>query len=387
MSTSIPSRLQSVDLTPLVRQVLGKSSVEIADWQCQRLAAGGGDAIGGGLGVYRVSGTARDQGDDTGWSLILKIASGSAQMGSTDPAVWNYWKREILVNQSGLLNDLPGSLRAPRCYAVVEYPGEEFWLWTEDVRESVSDWTMAEHGLAARHLGEFNGAYLMGHPLPVATPWLTWGRVREWTMLTAPLIEGSRRNAESPLGRRYFRGDSFERMMNLWANHGRLLNAFERLSVCFCHHDAFRRNLFLLQNGAGSRGTVAIDWAFVGFGRVGEEIGITTANNLIWMEVVPDQAKALDQAVFSGYVEGLRDAGWQGDARLARLGYCVNAALVLGLAWPVVHLGFMQEPEWVGLMQKSIGHPIDAIFEAWSATQFFLLDLADEAIKLADELQ
>src|SRR5690242_5709544 len=129
MSASMPARLASVDLVPFVRQVLGKSSVEIVNWQSQRLASGGGDAIGGGLGVYRVSGTARDHEGDTGWSLILKIVSGSAQTGSNDPAVWNYWKREMLVNQSGLLENLPGSLTAPRCYAVVEYPGEEFWMW------------------------------------------------------------------------------------------------------------------------------------------------------------------------------------------------------------------------------------------------------------------
>jgi hypothetical protein len=352
MSTSIPARLQSADLLPLACQLTGKSNIEIADWRCQRLSSGG-SAIGGGLGVYRVSGLARDHEGETHWSLILKIVSGSAGTGSNDPAVWNYWKREVLVNQSGLLDKLPGSLSAPRCYGVVEYPGDEFWMWLEDVRESVSDWTMAEHELAARHLGEFNGAYLMGHPLPEATPWLTWGRAREWTMLTAPLIEGSRQNAESPLGRRYFRGDSFERTMKVWANRERLLDAFERLPICFCHHDAFRRNLFLRQNEHGAQGTVVIDWAFVGFGRGGEEIGMTLGNNLIWMEVAPDQAKALDEAVFGGYVEGLRSAGWKGDARLARLGYTVNAVLVEGLAWSIVQLGFMQDPGWVEQMQTN----------------------------------
>jgi hypothetical protein len=386
MSPSIPSRLQSANLIPFVRQALGKLSLEIVDWQCQQLSAGG-SRIAGGLGVYRVSGTARDNEGDSRWSLILKIVGGGTEAASNDPAVWNYWKREVLVNQSGLLNDLPGGLAAPRCYAVVEYPGDEFWMWMEDVREAVSDWSMAEHGLAARHLGEFNGAYLVGHPLPEATPWLTWGRAREWSELTAPMIEASHQQVETPLGRRYFPGDSFERTLKVWENHARLLEAFERLPVCFCHHDAFRRNLFLRQNEAGSHSTVAIDWAFVGFGRVGEEIGITTANNLIWMEVALDQAKALDEAVFAGYVEGLRDAGWKGDARLVRLGYLVNAVLVAGLAWPMIHLGLMQAPEWVDVTQKIIGHPIDEVFEAWSAAQFFLLDLADEAFKLADDLQ
>ena len=47
----------------------------------------------------------------------------------------------------------------------------------------------------------------------------------------------------------------------------------------------------------------------------------------------------------------------------------------------------MQNPEWAHDMEKSIGHPIDEVFEAWAPAQVFLLDLADEAYKLADELQ
>ena len=53
----------------------------------------------------------------------------------------------------------------------------------------------------------------------------------------------------------------------------------------------------------------------------------------------------------------------------------------------MAHLGFMQEAAWVPQTEKSIGHPIDEILEAWAAAQLFLLDLADEAFKLADELK
>jgi hypothetical protein len=37
-------------------------------------------------------------------------------------------------------------------------------------------------------------------------------------------------------------------------------------------------------------------------------------------------------------------------------------------------------------LETMIGHPLDDIMEAWASAQLFLLDLADEAFKLADEL-
>lgn len=313
------------------------------------------------------------------------ILSGSGE-GSQEQTAWNYWKREVLVYQSGLLDNLPGSLTAPRCYAVVEYPGDEFWLWLEDVQEADRQWTMTQHSLAARHLGEFNGAYLTGHPLPEAQPWITWRRAREWATFTEPLLESSPQHAKTPFGQCWFPGDSFERSYKVWKKHQRLLEAFERLPVCYCHHDAFRRNLFARQNAAGAVETVAIDWQITGFGRIGEEVGITTANNLVWMEAPVSEAKELDEAVFSGYIEGLRAAGWRGDVREARLGYTVNAVLLVGMFWPMYHLTAMQEANWVNDMETMIGHPVDDVMKVWASAQLFLLELADEAFRLADEL-
>jgi hypothetical protein len=176
-------------------------------------------------------------------------------------------------------------------------------------------------------------------------------------------------------------------MYAVLADSQRLLEAFERLPVCFCHHDAFRRNLFASQDSAGSSRTVAVDWAITGFGRIGEEAGITTANNLIWLEVPTDQAKELDQTVFSGYLDGLSAAGWKGDTRLARLGYLSSAVLVTGLACAMLNLDLMGKVDWVALTEHAIGHPVVDVLEAWAAAQLFLLDLADEAFALVDALK
>ena len=50
------------------------------------------------------------------------------------------------------------------------------WIWLEEVADTVgAPWPLARYGLAARHLGGFNGAYLVGRPVP-AYPWLS----RNW---------------------------------------------------------------------------------------------------------------------------------------------------------------------------------------------------------------
>jgi Phosphotransferase enzyme family len=386
MIDSVQSRLRSLqapDLVPLVRQALGKPTLTLLDWRSEPIAGGAGRYASGGLGVYRLSGTGRDPDGIHPWSLILKVTSGTAQTGSNDPGAWNYWKREVLVYQSGLLAQLPGSLSAPQCYAITEYPDEEVWLWLEDIREPAAPWPLERYTLAARHLGQFNGAYLTGYPLPTARPWLTWGRVHEWLALDQPVIERCRQYVGTSLARQWFLGDSFERMMRLWANRERLLHAFERLPICYCHHDAFRRNLLSRASGAHVAETVAIDWSIAGFGRIGEEVGISTANTLIFLEVASRHAKELDQAIFAGYVDGLRDAGWQGDVRLARLGYAVNAAMLLGVVWPAFYLEHLQTRAGVEQIEAMIGHPLDQILAEWAAIQSFLLDLGDEACSLA----
>ena len=107
-----------------------RTSVE-EHWQVQPLSASSGAAT---AGVYRVSGTVTDDGTHLEWALVLKIIRPAA-------AAWNptareidhpiYWKREALAYASGLLDDLPGDIAAPRCFALEERADESCWLWLE----------------------------------------------------------------------------------------------------------------------------------------------------------------------------------------------------------------------------------------------------------------
>lgn len=375
--------LQAADLAPMVAQVLGESAVALVEWRAQPLMAGGSQIVGG-LGIQRVTGIARTNVGLQPWSLIVKVLRGGAALASDDPGAWNYWKREALAYQSGLLTHLPGGIRAPRCYAVQEQTDGVIWLWLEEIQAIPDAWSLGQHGAAARHLGQFNGAYLIGHPLPAAQPWMTWGRTRQWIDFTRPYVERSAQWAATPLGRRWFGRNSFDRMQRLWTHIDPLLHAFERLPVCYCHHDAFCRNLLRRTRADGGQETVAIDWALTGFGRIGEEIGVTLAVALEFLEVAAGQARDLDQAIFAGYLAGLYDVGWRGDERLVRLGCTTNALIVTGLMWNLFCLELIQQPAGSAMLTGMVNRPVDAIIDHYAELLPFLFDLGDEALTLCE---
>ena len=165
--------IDSAMLRPLVRQALDCETAEVTDWDIQQIHGGSGYGTAGGSFIHRVSGQARDHGDTAEWSLILKVLSPPTD--PVQPTDFNYWRREAHALESGLLNELPGGLTAPRCFGVVDQPGGECWIWMEDVADlfgSVEDtgveWPLEHYGVVARHLGQFNGAYLTGEkPMPL----------------------------------------------------------------------------------------------------------------------------------------------------------------------------------------------------------------------------
>ena len=82
---------------------------------------------------------------------------------------------------------------------------------------------------------------------------------------------------------------------------------------------------------------MAIDWTFAGVGVLGQELAAFVFGSLIFQEVDLSAAGDLEELALTHYLEGLADAGWQGDPRTVRLGY--NAprrpccTLFHGLEW------------------------------------------------------
>ncbi len=167
--------ITTATLTPLVRGALDSETAEVIEWGHDPVAGG----TGFNAGIYRFSGTANVRGETARWSMILKsirLIGGVVE----EPADIRYWKCEPRAYESGLLEVLPGGLRAPRCFDVVESQDDCVWIWLEDIQEqSARDWSVDRYALAARHLGQINGAYLAGHPIP-DEPWVSAGWLCAW---------------------------------------------------------------------------------------------------------------------------------------------------------------------------------------------------------------
>lgn len=377
---NIAANIDRATLTPLVHRALNRMTVEIDDWECHPLH--GGFEVR--AGIYRFAGSGHAQGEPVAWSLILKVICPPPDGTEADPNDWNYLERERLVYQSGLLDDLPGGIVAPRCFAVFEPAQDEFWIWLEDVlvvynRDDMSaQWSLERYRLAARHLGQFNGAYLCGRALPTQ-PWLSCEWLRVLVAQAAPAIADLPHALEHPLMRRLYPSDVFEGILRLWAERETFLAALDHLPQTFCHRDAFRRNLFAQRGPEGRERTFAIDWVFAGTGAVGEEVVPLVVATLGFREVDLAQVQELERIVFDGYLAGLCDAGWNGDSELARLGYTAAAPLRYLLGGTRNLFPILLDESRYPRMQLMWGDPIEVFCEHWANMFRYLLVLADEA--------
>jgi hypothetical protein len=378
--------IKDIDATMLtgpVRQVLDTPTAEIIQWERDLIRYINTEESS--LGLYRFRGTARVHGQVRPWSVVLKAVR--APIHETEQAFWNYHRREILAYQDGLLSELPGGVLAPRCLSISEYSDAICWLWLEDIADSSNrSWSLDEYQLTARHLGQFNGAYLVGTPLP-NQPWLSRHWLQGWLAHYEKGCQDTLRLVqdkdfwEHPLLKSAFHRSITDDVLRLWDNHETLLGVLDQLPQTFCHMDAYRPNLFIRRNAPGMEQAVAIDWVFAGIGVVGEEIANLLAASLIWFEYDAAEAGSLDTALFSGYVDGLREAGWKEDSRLARLGYTAACALrwgVVGLWW-LRSLGSVDEQ---AEFEKHWEHPMPELGLQWSRTIYYVLDLAEEAYQL-----
>lgn len=373
-------RLAAVDraiLTPLVRQALDREQAEVIDWAYEPIYGG----VGVGGSIYRFSGTARDGEEELPWSLILKTLHAIPQRRS--PSAFNYWRREPEAYLSGLLYELPGRVAAPRCYGVVECAEDTCWLWLEEVKDRFGAWPIEQYGAVARQLGQLNGAYLAGRPLPEAS-WLSQKWMRSYVEPAAPMFERLRSSLDHPLIRRLLPGDAADGLLACWESRERYLSALERLPRTFCHLDAFRRNLFARQGPDGREETVAVDWSYTGIASIGEELVPLVGATLSFFEVGPDRAQELDQIVFDGYVQGLRDAGWEGDPRLARLGYLAGLQIRYTLGGMGEFLVVVFDEKRQAGVERALERPIEEIWDLCRAVVAQCAVLCQEVDELLD---
>ena len=185
----------------------------------------------------------------------------------------------------------------------------------------------------------------------------TWG---------SPLVE--------PFGR-----EALGRVRAVWEDRDALLAVADALPRVFGHGDLHPRNIMLPPDGEQ---IVAIDWGFCGPAPLGSDLSDLILGSAWLCDIEIADTPAIEQATFGAYGAGLRDAGWDGDPRLLRLGYAVHAALRWGACMPG-WASFMLAPEQAPSSERLFGRPAEAVLEQWVRLGEISLELADEARALA----
>ncbi len=386
MSTETLLKLDTATLNPVVRTIIENSTAEVESWEVTPIKQGKASTAG----VYRITGRAQEQNDTVPWSLVLKeshAAALSAYAGnnaSDDPTSPWYWKREQLIYQSGLFDNLPDGFSAPHCYQIDEHSkGNRIWM--EDVREDVGAvWPLDHYGHVARHFGRLNGLYLTDRSIPT-WPWLLTNSL-SMRVNKLPWPEFAQHyptlRQTSELVQRGWNDDLFVAFERMWHEREQFLQVMARLPQTLIHNDSGRKNLFARRRPNGEFETVVIDWGFAAIGAIGEELANVVSQPVYWFNGVrPEDMKVLDAIAIEGYVQGLRDVGWQGNPALARLGYRLGVVLRHGLGIFIFEWAARDESTRI-FIETAIGHPIEEIADTMRGFRPFIIACADEARQL-----
>jgi hypothetical protein len=366
----------------IMRQALRCHTARLRNWEWQPLSY---HAVLPDRMLARLSGWALLDGEPAAWSSVVKVIR---QHVSEEPAEIATGTREILAYRSSLLVNLPGPLRAPRLLGIDEDDEGGVRLWLEDVRDIYARrWPLDQYSLAARHLGLFNGAYLVSRALPTE-PWLNAWIRRHTAAIYADLErrpnswDEQQQFIRHPLVQRLLGATIAFRTRQLFQDQPRFVQTLAQLPETLCHHESSLANLFAARRLDGQVETVAVDWEQVGPGPLGAEIATLVFGTLRRCEFDVERAPELDEAVFSGYVAGLREAGWEGDGELVRLGYTTAVAL----RWNVLASILRGLVEGAVPVTTSQGWRVsaDRVVTQWVGLSGFLLDRADGARRLAD---
>ena len=312
-------------------------------------------------GIWRVT------GDD--WSLVLKLlrrGPGGHEnwQAGDDEGHWYYWRREALAYRDGLLASLAGQLRAPQCSLVADRGEQAIAVWIEDLGTPGGPaWPFEHYGVAARHLGQAQGEFAAGRPLP-PHGWLSHDWLRSYLLQR----DGDRALVDDasvwarPDVRRRFPTPLDVPLRAMRADQPLFLAALDRQPATLCHFDLHPANLFAVGGE-----TALIDWSFIGTGPLGEDPATLVGDAVLDFHVPPDRTDALFDAVLEGYVEGLHDAGWRGTHEFVRTG--MSATIAARYSWipPAILRALVEEKEMLNR------RPIDEALEWWVPTVDFLL--------------
>lgn len=377
MTHDILAKIQETNidiLTDIVRKDQSEPAFEIIEWSAQRLSDKG---LNNPDGLWRVNGRGCIGRNFRNWSVVLKIINSSQQIVPLEHK--DYWKREVMVAQSGLTMELPGPVHAPRFYRVDEQVGS-VWLWMEYIEnQRTVRWVLEDFAFAAYQLGCWHGA-LQSHSI-TPEPWFARQHYRVWE----PFISRPP-DWQFSLHQKYMSDNVRNRFEQMCAERAVFYQALETLPQSFQHLDCHRRNLMIHRRQSGQDELVPIDWALCGMAPMGVELHPLINMSCLLLEWNCASVKELDRVVFANYMQGLHDVGWVGNVDLVRLGYTAWAAMHLAMILPHAMANWFCSSERRTGVLRSFGRAEADLYVEWLPLFERVLDCGDEARNLVKRL-
>ncbi|WP_010097252.1 phosphotransferase [Ornithinibacillus scapharcae] len=316
-----------------VRSALKERNVTVANWQVEPLAVRKSNFTT--EGIYRLHGTATKGDKGIPWSLVLKIIQPEAEE-MNHPQHHNYWKREGLVFQSGLLNHIPNSIQVPECYMVEEKSETEVWIWMEEVKEDNNGkWSLDDFSFIAHQLGRFHGAYTTDTFSLPNHEWVCQNWLQSW-------VKGCDQYAVNPddfypslKGNDIDLDTIMKKYTSLRQQEKKYLRALHTLPRTLSHQDMSQQNMYIRSKDE-KRELILIDWQYMSNSAIGEDLGKLFGVAMSQEDIPVKKAWEYQGHLFNHYLQGLREAGWNGDERYARYGFATGVAF--RSAWEVPKL-------------------------------------------------
>jgi len=390
MTDDLLEQLKRIDqalLTKIVRKDQNNPDLVLLDWTVEPLSHEKIIETTGGLFCF--SGQSQSTHGIQAWKVVMKCINNPKES-HQDLREWAYWRREILAFQSDFLEQLPPGVRAPRFYGMMENEND-VWIWIEHIQETTGkQWSLDYFQRTARQLGRFQGMYLNKIPL-TDYPWLSqsffrsaWDENGFWLDFMNPV---SKENAwQSPIVQGGFDERQKSRVLQLLSEKEHFFDVNDHLPQVLCHYDAHRRNFMWSRSSqTGEEELIGVDWAFIGIGALGNDLGQLVGTSMFFFDYDPTDAETLETALLDGYVAGIADNGVMIDARLVRLGYLVSLSFWMGAmlpGWAAIML-----PSDSGInVQAMYGRSAEEALTGWVELDAFCLDRTDEARTLIQQL-
>jgi len=307
-----------------VCSIFNRQDIKIKKWEMSALSCRSMNFTTG--GVYRVQGTAIVDAQEMHWSTILKIIKQESEE-KNNIQHHNYWKREIMVNKSGILNSIPKNINTPKCYWIEEISNGVAMLFMEEINgNNHSNWSKEDLMFIAKQLGEYQGMYVTGHQQLPDHEWLCKQWLWSW-------VKGCMKYASDPsVSYPVIKGKS-DRVDRIWkmytylsGNSNKHFQVLSNLPRVLAHQDLSKQNIFLDKDTEGNKTLTLIDWQFLSISGLGEDLGKLFGVAMSQGDIPIETAWEVQELVYNCYKDGLKDVGWTGDSTLARYGFCVSVA-------------------------------------------------------------